>query len=78
MLGWNTYRHYYEDEPRHEWTAGLIGGMVGMLIMGTVWMIMNNTRSKRQDRQAPRLSGQAPHRSHIQLSSHPARQERSR
>jgi hypothetical protein len=80
MLRWNSYRHDYANEPRREWTAGLIGGVVGMLIMGTLWRVLSNTRSKRQERQAQRLSyyGQAPNRSHIQLSSHPARQEWTR
>ena len=67
---------YHAPERWHTWTAGLIGGAIGLLVMGACWYIQMKARSRSRVPQQRGVSrqGQAPARSHIQLFSHPARQ----
>jgi hypothetical protein len=57
------------------WTAGLIGGAIGLLVMGVCWYMQTKARSQPREPKQLDISrqGQAPARSHIQLFSHPAR-----
>lgn len=69
--------HYYPEPERwNMWTAGLVGGAIGMLVIGTLWYMQTKTQTRQQIPKRLGLSrhGQAPARSHIQLFSHPARQ----
>jgi hypothetical protein len=67
---------YYAPERWQTWTAGLIGGAVGLLVMGACWYMQTKAQSRPRIPQQRDVSrqGQAPARSHIQLFSHPARQ----
>ena len=51
---------------------GLIGGAVGL----AAFMVIGRTRGREEKRQSLAQSGQAPGRSHVQMSSHPAAQFR--
>jgi hypothetical protein len=64
---------YYEPDHWSAWTAGLLGGAIGVLAMGVFWYVQTKTRRQPQAPLRPGHQGQAPARSHIQLSSHPAR-----
>jgi hypothetical protein len=66
---------YYAPERWSTWTAGLIGGAIGLLVMGACWYMGTKAQSRPRALQQPGVSrqGQAPARSHIQLFSHPAR-----
>jgi hypothetical protein len=59
------------------WASALIGGVVGLLLASAFWGMQRYARSRPQPPQQRDLSrlGQAPSRSRIQLSTHPARQE---
>ena len=59
------------------WASALIGGVVGLLLASAFWGMQRHARGRPQPLQQRDLSrlGQAPSRSHIQLSTHPARQE---
>jgi hypothetical protein len=74
LLPMNSHDH--EPERWSMWTAGLIGGAVGLVVMGTLWYMQTKTQSRPQIPKRLGLSrqGQKPARSHIQLFSHPARQ----
>jgi hypothetical protein len=69
-------RGYQQPNGWTSWTAGLVGGALGMMVMGAVWYVRSQSRSRlhsRAQRESPQL-GQAPSRSHVQMASHPARQ----
>jgi hypothetical protein len=78
MYKWNG--HYAESEPWNGWTVALLGGMVGMLLASAFWWLQSRAKPRPHQLKHLDLSrlGQAPARSHVQLSSHPARQERPR
>lgn len=73
---WNLHSHYNEPKWRNTWTAGLVGGAIGILIMGAFWYMQTKGRPRQRTPRQLGLGrhGQAPARSHIQLFSHPARQ----
>lgn len=68
----NRYNH--QAAQPQVWTAGLVGSAVGLLVMGAIWYIWNKAQARPQTPRALGWSrqGQAPSRSHIRLSSHPA------
>jgi hypothetical protein len=72
----DTARHYHVPASSDVWTAGLIGGIVGAFLVGACWYMQTKNRAgQRISRQLGLSSqGQSPNRSHIQISSHPARQ----
>ena len=76
MRAWNLSSSYRKPKGLDAWTAGLIGGVLGILLMGALRYL--KTRSTAGPRAPKQLDlgrhGQAPDRSHIQLFSHPARQ----
>jgi hypothetical protein len=74
LLHMNT--HSRAPERWSMWTAGLIGGAIGIVVMGTLWYRQTKTQTRQQIPKRLGLSryGQRPARSHIQLFSHPARQ----
>lgn len=76
MYRWQMNRWYREPERWTPWTAGLVGGALGMMVVGALWYVQSQTRPPRQgsERRSLPQHGQAPSRSHIQLASHPARQ----
>ena len=76
MYRWQMNRWYREPERRTPWTAGLVGGALGMMVVGALWYVQSRTRIPHQSpkRRGLQRHGQAPSRSHIQLASHPARQ----
>jgi hypothetical protein len=71
-------RHRFDREPKrwNSWTAGLLGGAIGMMVVGALWYVRSQPRSlqKRPEQRALPRHGQAPSRSHVQMASHPARQ----
>jgi hypothetical protein len=76
MYRWPRYRFYREPKRWNRWTAGLLGGAIGMMVVGALWYVRSQPRSLQQrpkQRALPR-HGQAPSRSHVQMTSHPARQ----
>jgi len=76
MYRWPRYRFYREPKRWNSWTAGLLGGAIGMMAIGALWYVRSQPRSlqqRPQQRALPR-HGQAPSRSHVQMASHPARQ----
>jgi hypothetical protein len=80
MYQWNLNGYAPHRERWSGWIMGLIGASVGALLMGVLWWLQRNTGgqvSPLQRRDVSQL-GQPPARSHIQLFSHPARQERPR
>lgn len=73
---WHMNSIYREPERLRTWTIGLVGGAIGMLVVGALWYVRTQTRAQQQTPKRLGLSrhGQSPSRSHIQMSSHPARQ----
>lgn len=69
-------RPYRASNASEVWTAGLIGGVVGALLVSAFWYVQTQTRVSQQTTRQLGLGsqGQSPDRSHIQMSSHPARQ----
>jgi hypothetical protein len=67
---------YYEPDRWSAWSAGLLGGAIGVLVMGVFWYVQTKARGQSQALRQLHTGrqGQAPARSHIQLLSHPARQ----
>jgi hypothetical protein len=77
MYRWQKkYRLYHEPKGWNNWTAGLLGGAIGMMVVGALWYVRSQPRSLQQRPQQRALPqhGQAPSRSHVQMASHPARQ----
>jgi hypothetical protein len=82
MRLWMMNHHYpSDDEPARSatWTAGFVGGAVAILVMGAIWYLQTRVKAKPP---APRPGGwsrlgQAPSRSHIQLSAHVANQHQA-
>jgi hypothetical protein len=76
MYRWQRYRFYREPERWNNWTAGLLGGAIGMMVVGALWYVRSQPRSLPQSSRQRALPqhGQAPSRSHVQMASHPARQ----
>jgi hypothetical protein len=80
MYKWSLNGKHATITQWNGWTVALLGGAIGMLIAGMWWWLQGNTSTRPQQQQQRdwhRL-GQAPSRSHIQLFSHPARQEQPR
>jgi hypothetical protein len=80
MYKWNLNSHHTRSAPWNNWTVALLSGTAGMLIATLWWWWQSNTSSRAQQPQHTDLRrlGQVPSRSHIQLLSHQARQERPR
>jgi hypothetical protein len=80
MYKWNLNSQHARTQQWHGGTVALIGGVVGMLLASAFWWMRSTARSRQY--QLPQLQlnrlGQAPSRAHIQLRSHPARQEQPR
>jgi hypothetical protein len=76
MYRWQKYRFYREPTRWNSWTAGLVGGAIGMMVVGVLWYVRSQTRPLQQSPKQRGLQrhGQAPSRSHVQMASHPARQ----
>ena len=76
MYRWQRNRWYREPERRTPWTAGLVGGALGVMVVGMLWYVQSRIRMTQQSpkRRGLQRHGQAPSRSHVQLASHPARQ----
>jgi hypothetical protein len=68
-------RQYNVPDRRHTWTAGLLGGAIGLLVMGAFWYRQTKVGSRPHEPRPLGIGhqGQAPARSHIQLLAHPAR-----
>ena len=76
MYRWQRNRSYREPEYWKPWTAGVVGGAIGMMVVGALWYVQSRPRMPLQspERRSLQRHGQAPSRSHVQLASHPARQ----
>ena len=76
MYRWQMNRLYREPERWTPWTAGLVGGAIGMMVVGALWYVQSRPRMPLQspERRGLQRHGQAPSRSHVELASHPARQ----
>ena len=75
----NLSRQRYRVERWNGWSVVLSSAVIGGLIAG-MWWLQSQARaalSQQQPFERRRL-GQAPSRSHIQLRTHPARQEQPR
>jgi hypothetical protein len=40
--------HYRAPERWNMWTAGLIGGAIGIVVMGTLWYMQTKTQTRQQ------------------------------
>lgn len=80
MYQWNLNGHAARSGRWNGWVTGLLGASVGALLMGVLWWLQRSAGGKAPQLQRRDVSqlGQPPARSHIQLFSHPARQERPR
>lgn len=80
MYQWNLNGHSAKPERWNRWAIGLLGGSIGALLMGALWWRQHSAQSTPQQLRSRDLRrlGQLPARSHIQLFSHPARQEQPR
>lgn len=76
MYRWQMNRWNRKPERWTPWTAGLVGGALGMMVVGALWYMRSRTQTLQQspERRSLPQHGQAPSRSHIQMASHPARQ----
>jgi hypothetical protein len=80
MYKWNMNSQHARSQSWSGGTVALLGGVVGMLLAGAFWCLRSTARTRQYQLPQPHLShlGQAPSRAHIQLRSHPARQEQAR
>jgi hypothetical protein len=75
MNKWNLNGQYTQTPRWDGWTIALVGGVIGMLMAGVWWWMQSAARPQALQRSDLGRLGQAPSRSHIQLSAHAARQE---
>jgi hypothetical protein len=80
MYKWNLNSHHARTQQWPGGTVALIGGVVGMLLASALWWMRSTAKTRQYQLPQPHLNrlGQAPSRTHIQLRSHPARQEQPR
>jgi hypothetical protein len=80
MYPWHLNSQHTRSAAWDNWTVALVSGAVGVLIASLWWWRQGNASDRAQQPQHTdwRRLGQRPSRSHIQLLSHPARQERPR